>query len=114
MIVYGIGCWVCYHFRYGLANGRYRNSIATDESWFYLDGTNGNRKVCYIKKSDPNYNQMIIQQGSCRPKGFMAWGGISAKRKASLRFVQSDTKINSDYYFNKILKPFLLRDVPRL
>ncbi len=44
-----------------LANGRYRNFITTDESWFYLDGTSGKRKVCYIKKSDPNYDRMIIQ-----------------------------------------------------
>ncbi|CAF2121468.1 unnamed protein product [Rotaria magnacalcarata] len=56
----------------------------------------------------------IIQQDSNRPKGFMVWGGISAKGKTFLRFVKSNTKINSDYYINKILKPFLLRDVPRL
>ncbi|CAF5219988.1 unnamed protein product, partial [Rotaria magnacalcarata] len=97
-----------------LINGRYQKFITTDESWFYLDGTNGKRKVCYIKKSDPNYDRMIIQQDSNRPKGFMVWGGISAKGKTSLRFVKSNTKINSDYYINKILKPFLLRDVPRL
>ena len=97
-----------------LANGRYRNFITTDESWFYLDGTNGKSKVCYIKKSDPNYDRMIIQQDSCQPNGFMVWGGISAKGKTSHRFVKPNAKINSDYYINNILKPFLQRDVPRL
>ena len=77
-----------------LANGRYRNFITTDESWFYLDGTNGKLKVCYFKKSDPNYDRMIIQQDSCQPKGFMVWGGISAKGKTSLRFVKPNAKIN--------------------
>ncbi|CAF1042739.1 unnamed protein product [Didymodactylos carnosus] len=97
-----------------LANGRYRNFITTDESWFYLDGTSGKRKVCYIKKSDPNYDRMIIQQDSSRPKGFMVWGGVSSKGKTTLRFVEPGAKVNSQYYINKILKPFLSRDVPRL
>ena len=97
-----------------LANGRYRNFITTDESWFYLDVTNGKRKVCDIKKSDPNYDRLIIQQDSCRPKDFMVWGGISAKGKTSLRFVKPNAKTNSDYYINNMLKPFLRRDVARL
>ena len=52
---------------------------------------------------------MIIQQDSSRPQGFMVWDGIS-----SLRFVKPGVKINTDYYINNILKPFLSRDVPRL
>ena len=97
-----------------LANHRYKNFITTDESWFYLDGTCGKRKVCYIKKSDPNYERMIIQQNTSRPKGFMVWGGISSRGKTKLRFVEPGAKINSDYYINNILKPFLRQDVSRL
>ncbi|CAF1483226.1 unnamed protein product [Rotaria magnacalcarata] len=97
-----------------LANNRYKKFITTDESWFYLDGTEGKRKVCYIKKSDPNYERMIIQKDSTRPKGFMVWVGISSHGKTTLRFVKPGAKINSDYYINNILKPFLSRDVPRL
>jgi hypothetical protein len=97
-----------------LANLLYKNFITTDESWFYLDGTQGKRKVCYIKKSDPNYERMIIQQDSSRPKGFMVWAGISSHGKTYLRFVEAGVKINADYYIKKILKPFLSRDVPRL
>ncbi|CAF1373799.1 unnamed protein product [Rotaria sordida] len=33
-----------------LARRRYKRFITTDEAWFYLDTTNGRRKVCYIKK----------------------------------------------------------------
>jgi arginine repressor len=43
-----------------LANYRYRNFITTDESWFYLDGKEGKRKVCYIRKTNVNYERMII------------------------------------------------------
>ncbi|CAF1287268.1 unnamed protein product [Rotaria sordida] len=97
-----------------LANHRYKNFITTDESWFYLDETRGKRKVCYIKKSDPNYDRMIIQQSNSRPKGFMVWGGVSSKGKTTLRFVEPGAKINSTYYITNILKPFLSKDVPRL
>ena len=97
-----------------LANHRYKNFITTDESWFYLDGTEGKRKVCYIKKTDPDYERLIIEQDSSRPKGFMVWAGISSRGKTALRFVKPGAKIDSNYYIAKILKPFLLRDLPRL
>ncbi|CAF2118715.1 unnamed protein product [Rotaria magnacalcarata] len=97
-----------------LANHRYENFVTTDESWFYLNGTEEKRKVCYIKKNNPDYERMIIQQDSSRPKGFMVWAGISSRGKTSIRFVAPGTKINSNYYIKHILKPFLSRDLPRL
>lgn len=97
-----------------LANHRYKNFITTGDSWFYLHGIEGKRKVCYIKKTDPKYERMMIQQDSSRPKGFMVWGGISSCGETCLRFVRPGAKIDSDYYINNILKPFLSRDVPRL
>lgn len=54
---------------------------------------------------------MILQQDSSRPQGFMVWAGISSYGKTSLRFVKPGVKINSDYYINNILKPFLSRFV---
>ena len=35
-----------------LANYRYKNFVTTDDSWFYLDGTEGKRNVCYTYKKD--------------------------------------------------------------
>jgi hypothetical protein len=96
-----------------LANGHYKNFI-TDESWFYLDGTEGKRKVCYIKKTDPDYERMIIQQDSLPPQRFMVWVGISSYGKTSLRFLKPGATINSDYYIKNILKQFLSYDLPRL
>jgi predicted transcriptional regulator/hemolysin-activating ACP:hemolysin acyltransferase len=97
-----------------LARGRYKKFITTDEAWFYLDETGGKRKVCYIEKTDPDYDRMIIQQNTSRPKGFMVWEGVSSQGKTALRFVEHGTKINSKYYINEVLKPFLIQDVPRL
>ncbi|CAF4212456.1 unnamed protein product [Rotaria sordida] len=44
----------------------------------------------------------------------MVWGGVSSQGKTTLRFVAPGTKVNSNCYINKVLKPFLTRDVPRL
>ncbi|CAF2087242.1 unnamed protein product [Rotaria magnacalcarata] len=44
----------------------------------------------------------------------MVWGGVSSHGKTTLRFVEPGAKINSNYYINNILKPFLRRDVPHL
>jgi Fe-S cluster assembly iron-binding protein IscA len=56
----------------------------------------------------------VLKKKENRPEGFMVWAGISSHGKTSLRFVKPGAKINSDYYINNILKPFLSHDVPRL
>ena len=97
-----------------LANQRYKKFITTDESWFYLNGVLGKRKACCIKISDLNYDRLIIQHDTSLPKGVMVRDGVSTRGKTTLRFVQPDAKIDSNYYTNDILQPFLYRDVPRL
>ena len=54
---------------------------------------------------------MFIQQDSSHPKGFMVWAKISSHEKTSICFVKLVAKINSDYYINRILKPFLSHDL---
>jgi hypothetical protein len=44
----------------------------------------------------------------------MVWGGIYSKGKTKQRIVKKGTKINSVYYIENILKPFLAEDIPRL
>ncbi|GBN90483.1 hypothetical protein AVEN_139572-1 [Araneus ventricosus] len=48
------------------------------------------------------------------PKGVVDWMGISANGVTKPRFVQPGTKINSKYYIEKILKPFIKDDYCRL
>jgi hypothetical protein len=85
-----------------LAHHRYKKFITTDEAWFHLDASSGKRKVCYLKKADPDYDRIIIQQNTSRPKGFMIWGGVSSKGKTTLDFVASGTKVNLNYYINNL------------
>ncbi|GBL91201.1 hypothetical protein AVEN_195098-1 [Araneus ventricosus] len=47
-------------------------------------------------------------------KGIMVWMGISANGVTKPRFVQTGAKINSEYYIQKILKPFLKDNYCRL
>ncbi|GBO21722.1 hypothetical protein AVEN_113210-1 [Araneus ventricosus] len=44
----------------------------------------------------------------------MVWMGISVNVATKPRFVQPGAKINSEYYIQKILKPFLKEDYRRL
>ncbi|CAF0730990.1 unnamed protein product [Adineta ricciae] len=100
--------------RYQRAYRLYRRSAIYRYENFVTNGTEGKAKVCYVKKTDPDYEGMIIQQDSSRPKAFMVRAGISSHGKTSIHFVDSGTKINSDYYINHILRPFLFPDRPRL
>ena len=54
---------------------------------------------------------MILQQDLSRPKGCMVFHLVAT---TSMCFVQLGAKINSDYYIDHILKPFLSRDRHRL
>ncbi|CAF1389194.1 unnamed protein product [Adineta ricciae] len=73
--------------RYQRAYRLYRRSANYRYENFVTNGTEGKAKVCYVKKIDPDYEGMIIQQDSSRPK---------------------------DYYINHILRPFLSPGRPRL
>lgn len=44
----------------------------------------------------------------------MAWAGISSNGKTKLRWVEKGAKVNSKYYIDKVLKPFLRNDVMAL
>ncbi|XP_074596398.1 uncharacterized protein LOC141851556 [Brevipalpus obovatus] len=44
----------------------------------------------------------------------MVWAGISWKGQTKLRFIESGAKIDSKYYIEKVLKPFIKEDLPKL
>jgi histone-lysine N-methyltransferase SETMAR len=87
--------------------------ITTDEAWFYLNNSDGQSRVQYISRDQ---NRNVCQQFTekSHPKGVMVWVGISAAGVTTCRFVEPGAKINSEYYINKILKPFIDRDVKKL
>jgi len=93
-----------------LRENRWRKVITTDEAWFYLTNCNGKTRIQYISREKTrSVCEPYISQS--HPKGFMVWAGISSSGVTQLRFVKPGAKINSDYYIEKILKPFLRKDL---
>ncbi|GBM25573.1 hypothetical protein AVEN_272564-1 [Araneus ventricosus] len=96
-----------------LRKDRWRKFIITDEAWIYLSDTNNKSKVQYLSR-DQNRRDLTPSTTEPHPKGVMIWMGISANGVTKPRFVQTGAKINSEYYIQKILKPFLKDDYCRL
>ena len=44
----------------------------------------------------------------------MVWGAVSSAGKSSLIFVDAKAKVNTQYYINRILRPFFQKDLRRL
>ncbi|GBM80841.1 hypothetical protein AVEN_219585-1 [Araneus ventricosus] len=63
---------------------------------------------------EQNRRDLTLSTTVPHPKGVMVWMGISANGITKPRFVQPGAKINSEYYIQKILKPFLKDDYCRL
>lgn len=97
-----------------LNNGKWRNYITTDEAWFYMSNCNGKRRIQYVSRDIKNPKLEVFQRREAHSKGFMVWAGISARGKTRLHFIDPGAKINSQYYIDRVLKPFLVRDAKRL
>ncbi|GBO24500.1 hypothetical protein AVEN_260740-1 [Araneus ventricosus] len=70
-------------------------------------------KVQYLIR-DQNRRDLTPSTTVPHSKGIMVWMGISANGVTKTGFVQPGAKINSEYYIQKILKPFLKDDCCRL
>lgn len=94
-----------------LANGRYKDIITTDEAWFHLSDVQKPRLTYYATR---NMEPPTARRPPQHTKGVMAWAGISSSGKTKIRWVEPGAKINSEYYINKVLKPFIKEDVSAL
>ncbi|KAF2882641.1 hypothetical protein ILUMI_23540 [Ignelater luminosus] len=56
----------------------------------------------------------VYQRRQNHSSGFMVWGRVSFNGKAKLHFIDPGAKVNSIYYIDNVLKPFLTRDASRL
>ncbi|GBN17952.1 hypothetical protein AVEN_200464-1 [Araneus ventricosus] len=62
---------------------------------------------------DQNRRDLTPSTTVPHPKGVIVWMGISANGVTKPRFVQPGAKINSEYYIQRIVKPFLKDDYCR-
>jgi hypothetical protein len=73
---------------------------------FYLGGSYGRRKVCYIRDGDNFGEKLKFVKRDAFANGFMAWTGVSPRGKTEIRIIQLRYKGDSEYYINKVFKPF--------
>ena len=97
-----------------LNKGKWKKIITTDEAWFRITKINGQRRIQYVKRTTKNPKLERFCRQESFAKGFMVWSGISYNGKTSLHFVRPNTKVNSQYYCETILKKFLARDARKL
>ncbi|XP_074597265.1 uncharacterized protein LOC141852231 [Brevipalpus obovatus] len=87
--------------------------ITTDEKIFQLPANCGQSEF-FFKKSKDRQRHFFIRRQQSFPKQVMVWAGISWNGKTKLRFIQPGVKINSVYYINNVLKPFINEDLKKL
>lgn len=97
-----------------LAAGRWKNIVTTDEAMFYLGGSYGQRRVCYVRNGEKASDKLKFMKRDDFAPGFMVWAGVCSRGKTSLHFIDRKTKVNAHYYVDNVLKPFLRKDLPRL
>lgn len=92
----------------------WKKIITTDEAWFHLSDCNKETEIQYVHPSEKNSTLQPFQRGEAHSQGIMAWAGVSFSGKTTLRFIKPGAKINSQYYIEEVLKPFLKNDALRL
>lgn len=97
-----------------LAGGRWKNVVTTDEAMFYLGGSYGQRRVCYVRHGENADDKLKFVKRDDFAPGFMVWAGVCSRGKTTLHFIDRKTKVNAEYYIKHVLTPFLKNDVPKL
>ncbi|KAF2896915.1 hypothetical protein ILUMI_09261 [Ignelater luminosus] len=68
----------------------------------------------YVSRDVKHPTLEVYQRRENHSSGFMVWDGASFNGKTKLHFVDPGAKVNSTYYINNVLKPFLTKDALRL
>lgn len=87
--------------------------VTLDEAWFFLNDTNGTRRICYAKKKSEVENFVVEKKEKFSDK-FMVVGAISGRGTLPLFKVPPNVKINAQYYIEHVLKPLVECHIPKL
>ena len=96
-----------------LNNDGWRKFITSDEALFRLDESSGQTKIQYLRsdQSRSEAEPFIHREHS---KSVMVWVAMSANGLSRPLFIDSNVKINHQVYIDKVLKPFIRVDLPKL
>ncbi|KAF2891478.1 hypothetical protein ILUMI_14695 [Ignelater luminosus] len=75
---------------------------------------NETRRIQYVSRDVKHPTLEVYQRRENHSSAFMVWGGASFNGKTKLHIVDPGAKVNSTYYINNVLKPFLTKDALRL
>ena len=82
------------------------NIITSDESLFFVPNQKCKRDVCYEKKGEKR-KRIFGREERFAKKKVMVWGRITFHGKTELIIIDSNERINSKVYQEKVLTPFL-------
>ena len=51
--------------------------MTTDEAMFYMGGSYGRRRVCYIRSNETDMQKLKFVKPDSFAPGFMVWAGVS-------------------------------------
>lgn len=97
-----------------LAGGRCEYAVTLDEAFIYLDDSNKNRSICYVKRGESVPECWIFEKNESFRKGFMIIGIITGRGTVPLFRVPTEVKINAEYYVDFVLRPLFTEHLPRL
>ncbi|CAM4898398.1 unnamed protein product [Rotaria socialis] len=97
-----------------LCNEKYKNDVATNESWFYFDASQGVRDIYYVRSDGLSEEVNKIARNYLHPVAVLVWVDVSTHCKSQLHFAEHGSTITSRYYIDHIIEPFIKYDNPRL
>ena len=96
-----------------LAGERSEFVVTLDEAFMYLSYCNGKSKICYVKRGEKTPEDWIYECEKSFPNGFMVVAALCGRGTLPLLRVPNNTKVNSQYYINFVLKPILEEYIPQ-
>jgi len=97
-----------------LAGQKFKNVVSLDEGWFFMANCNGKRKICYMRIGEKVPANWVIERSESYGDKIMVVGAITGKGVLPLHRVPPNVKINSKYYINKVLKPWMECKIQKL
>ena len=97
-----------------LAGHRSEFSVTLDEALIYLDDSNGQSPICYVKRGEQVPEHWVLENDKSFKRGFMVVGIMTGRGTVPLIRVPSATKINAQYYVDYVLRPLFTEHLPRL
>ncbi|XP_023233220.1 RB1-inducible coiled-coil protein 1-like [Centruroides sculpturatus] len=97
-----------------LTGGKSEYMATLDEAYIYLDYCNGTQKILYVQPGQEVPEECLVKCHERWSEGFMIVGEMMSRGTLLLIRVSKTVKVNTNYYMENILKPYLKCEIPKL